>query len=109
MASTIEDLHRLEVRVGTVTRAEPNTGARDPSYRLWVDFGPLGEKQSSAKITDRYAPEDLVGRQVVAVTGFDPVRVGGFRSDVLILGALDVSGVVLLTPDNAVPAGTEIA
>jgi tRNA-binding protein len=109
MAPTIEDLEELDIRVGTVTRAEPNTGARDPAYRLWVDFGDLGTLQSSAKITDRYAPEDLVGRHVVAVTGFDPVRVGGFRSDVLILGALDATGVVLLAADAGVPAGTRIA
>jgi len=109
MTATIEDLHALGVRVGTVTRAEPNSGARDPSYKLWVDFGGLGEKQSSAKITDLYPADELVGRQVVAVTGFDPVRVGGFRSDVLILGALDSNGVVLLGPDVAVPDGTEIA
>lgn len=69
----------------------------------------LGTHQSSAKITDRYSARDLIGRQVVAVTGFDPIRVGGFRSDVLILDALDASGVVLLAPDAAVPAGTEIA
>jgi tRNA-binding protein len=109
MPPTIEDLEALDIRVGTVTRAEPNTGARDPAYRLWVDFGDLGTRQSSAKITERYSPEDLVGRQVVAVTGSDPVRVGGFRSDVLILGALDASGVVLLGPDHAVAAGTRIA
>lgn len=109
MTATIEDLVALGLRVGTVTRAEANTGARDPSYRLWIDFGEHGAKQSSAKITERYFADDLVGRQVVAVTGFEPVRVGGFRSDVLILGALDASGVVLLAPDVGVPAGTEIA
>jgi tRNA-binding protein len=109
MPPTIEYLEELDIRVGTVTRAEPNTGARDPAYRLWVDFGDLGTRQSSAKITERYSPEDLVGRQVVAVTGFDPVRVGGFRSDVLILGALDANGVVLLGPDHVVEAGTRIA
>lgn len=109
MTPTIEDLHALGLRVGTVTRAEPNTGARHPSYSLWIDFGPIGVQQSSAKITSRYSAQDLVGRQVVAVTGFDPVRVGGFRSDVLILGALDAGGVVLLAPDSAVPAGAEIA
>jgi tRNA-binding protein len=108
MPPTIEDLNELDIRVGTVTRAEPNTGARDPAYRLWVDFGDLGTRQSSARITERYTPEDLVGRQVVAVTGFDPVRVGGFRSDVLILGALDSGGVVLLGLDHEVAAGTRI-
>lgn len=109
MTPTIEDLHALGLRVGTVIRAEPNSGAGDPSFRLWIDFGSLGTHQSSAKITDRYSARDLIGRQVVAVTGFDPIRVRGFRSDVLILDALDASGVVLLAPDAAVPAGTEIA
>lgn len=109
MTPTIEDFAALDLRIGTVTAAEPNTGARDPAYRLWVDFGDLGVRQSSAKITDRYEPEELVGRQVVAVTGFAPVRVGGFRSDVLILGALDASGVVLLAPDREVPAGTNVS
>ena len=109
MPPTIEDFKELDLRVGTIVRAEPNTGARDPAYRLLIDFGDVGTKQSSAKITDRYTAEDLVGRQVVAVCGFDPVRVGGYRSDVLILGALDVGGVVLLAPDDEVPAGTEIA
>lgn len=109
MPPTVEDLNELDIRVGTVTRAELNTGARDPAYRLWVDFGDLGARQSSARITERYTPEDLVGRQVVAVTGFGPVTVGGFRSDVLILGALDATGVVLLGPDHAVEAGTSIA
>lgn len=109
MPPTIEDLSQLDIRVGTVTRAEPNTRARDPAYRVWVDFGDIGTRQSSARITERYSPEDLVGRQVVAVTGFDPVRVAGFRSDVLILGALDAGGVVLLGLDHEVAAGTRIA
>ena len=109
MAATIEDFTALRLRVGTVTGAEPNTGARDPAYRLWIDFGEAGTKQSSAQITDRYSIEDLVGRQVVAVTGFAPLVVGGFRSDVLVLGGLTDAGVVLLGPDAAVPAGCEVA
>ena len=109
MPPTIEDFKELDLRVGTIVRAEPNTAARDPAYRLLIDFGDVGTMQSSAKITDRYTVEDLVGRQVVAVCGFDPVRVGGYRSDVLILGALDAGGVVLLAPDDEVPTGTEIA
>jgi tRNA-binding protein len=106
---TIEDWHGLRVRAGTVLRAEPNDGARDPSLRLWIDFGDLGTLQASAKVTDRYEPEDLVGAQIVAVTGFDPIRVGGFRSDVLVLGALAPGGVVLLRPDGPVEPGSEIA
>ena len=106
---TISDWHDLAVRSGTIVRAEPNEGARDPSYRLWIDFGELGEKQSSAKITDLYEADDLPGTQIVAVTGFAPIRVGGFRSDVLVLGVLTAEGVVLLRPDRQVPPGSEIA
>jgi tRNA-binding protein len=106
---TIRDWHDFVVRSGTIVRAEPNDGARDPSYRLWIDFGDLGEKQSSARITDLYAVEDLAGTQVIAVTGLDPIRVGGFRSDVLVLGVLTDAGVVLLRPDRRVAPGSEIA
>jgi tRNA-binding protein len=106
---TIDDWNSLEVRIGTIIRAEPNVGARSPAYRLWIDFGELGELQSSAKITDHYGPSELVGRQVVAVTGFEPIRVGGFRSDVLVLGAVTNAGVVLLHPDLPVDPGTGVA
>ena len=106
---TIDDWHNLQVRTGVVTRAEANTGARDPAYRMWIDFGELGELQSSAKVTDFYRAEDLVGTTVVAVTGFEPRRVAGFRSDVLVLGVLTDAGVVLLRPDRPVPPGSRVA
>jgi len=106
---TFEDFEALGLRVGTIVRAEPNEGARDPSYQLWVDLGDEDPVQSSAKLTDRYTPEELVGRQVVVVTGFAPLRVGGFRSDVLLLGALTDGGVVLLRPDEPVPPGAAVA
>jgi tRNA-binding protein len=106
---TIDDWNALDVRVGTVLRVEPNDAARDPAYKLWIDFGDLGELQSSAKITDHYAPADLVGRQVIAVTGFGSMRVGGFRSDVLVLGAVTADGVVLLDIDRPVDPGTSVA
>lgn len=106
---TIEDFDALALRTGTVVRAEPNEAARHPSLKLWIDFGPLGELQSSAKITDRYRPEDVVGRQVVAVTGFEPMRVAGFRSDVLVLGAMVDGEVVLLSVDNPVPPGSIVS
>lgn len=108
-APTFDEFQRLQLRVGTVTRAEPNDTARDPAYRLWIDFGDRGVLQSSAKITDRYAAGDLVGRQVVAVTGFASMRVGGFRSDVLVLGGVLEDGVVLLAPDVPLPPGTPVA
>jgi tRNA-binding protein len=106
---TISDWHGFAVRVGTVVRAEVNEAARHPAFRLWIDFGDLGILQSSAKITDRYEPTTLVATQIVAVTGFEPMRVAGFRSDVLVLGALTADGVVLLRPDVAVSPGSEIA
>ncbi len=73
MGATIEDLERLDVRAGTVLRCEPFPGARYPAYKLWIDFGPeIGTKASSARITDLYRPEDLVGRQILAVVNFPP-------------------------------------
>ncbi|MEE8498207.1 MAG: tRNA-binding protein [Acidimicrobiia bacterium] len=107
--STIDDWTALGVRIGRIIRAEPNEGAREPAYRLWIDFGDLGELQSSAKITDRYRADELVGRAVVAVTGFEPIRVGGFRSDVLVIGAVTSDGVVLIEPDHDVAPGTIVA
>ncbi|MEA2025030.1 MAG: tRNA-binding protein [Actinomycetota bacterium] len=106
---TFEDFEALGLRAGTIVQAEPNDGARDPAYRLWIDLGDEEPVQSSAKITDRYTIKQLVGRHVVVVTGFSPLRVGGFRSDVLVLGALTDHGVVLLRPDEPVPPGSVIA
>ena len=105
---TLSDWENMRVRVGTVTNAEPNDGSRDPAIALWIDFGDA-QLQSSAKITERYAPQDLIGRQVVAVTGFESMRVGGFRSDCLVLGALTPDGVVLLAPDAGVAPGSVVA
>ena len=106
---TFADFAALDLKIGTVTRCETNTGARDPAFCLWIDFGEAGVLQSSAKLTELYEPDDLVGTQVVAVTGFAPMRVGGFRSDVLVIGALTDAGVVLLEPDRDVGSGTPIA
>ena len=102
---------RVELRVGDVLEARVNEGAREPSYILRIDFGPeLGERTSSAKLTERYAPEELVGRQVVAVCNFPPLRVGGVKSEVLVIGAVtETDGVVLLIPGAPVPPGTRIA
>ncbi len=97
------------MRVGTVVRADPFPEARKPAYRLWIDLGPLGERRASARITDRYRPEDLVGRQVVCVVNFPPKRIGPFVSEVLVLGAyVDGDQVVLLRPDAAVELGSRI-
>ncbi|MDF1503118.1 chaperone CsaA [Roseisolibacter sp. H3M3-2] len=109
--ATIEDLHRLDIRVGTVVAAEPFPGARVPAVKLEIDFGPeLGRRRSSAQITRRYAPDALVGRQVVAVVNFPPRRVAGYVSEVLVLGGVPEAGdVVLLAPDAVVPDGTRVA
>ena len=105
----INDFEALGLRVGTIVRCEDNTGAREPAYRLWIDIGGASLVQSSAKISERYRATDLVHRQVVVVTGFAPMRVGGFRSDVLVLGALTSDGVVLLGPDDPVHPGSRVA
>ncbi len=107
MTVAFEDFRKLDIRVGTVTRAEPFPEARKPAYKLWVDFGPdIGEKKCSAQITTLYTHDELVGRQVVAVVNFPPRQIGKFMSEMLILGFPDAAGeVVLLAPDKAVPDG----
>lgn len=97
------------MRVGVVTDAQPFPEARRPALRLWIDFGPLGTKRSSAQIAGRYRPEDLVGRRVVAVVNFPPKQIGPFVSDVLVLGAYDEDDeVILLRPDADVAPGCRV-
>jgi tRNA-binding protein len=106
---TWSDFERVDMRVGTIVRAEAFPEARKPAYRLWIDLGALGERRSSARITDRYRPEDLVGRQVVCVVNFPPKRIGPFVSEVLVLGAYAGGDeVVLLRPDGDVLRGSRI-
>ncbi len=109
--ATLEDFQKIDIRVGTVVSAEPFPEARKPSIKLEIDFGPaLGTKRSSAQLTRHYAPETLVGRQVVAVVNFPPRRVAGYTSEVLVLGACpETDDVVLLRPDAPVPNGVGIA
>jgi tRNA-binding protein len=97
------------MRVGRVTRAEVNAAARKPAYKLWIDFGPLGIKTSSAQLVDHYAPEALVGRQVVAAVDLGTKRIAGFDSEVLVLGLPDAEGkTILLAPDHEVPLGGQV-
>ena len=102
-----DDFARLDIRVGTITRAEPFPEARKPAFKLWVDFGgDLGEKRSSAQITRHYTPASLIGRQVLAVVNFPPRQIGKVLSEVLVLGVPDSDGeVVLVLPDLQVPLG----
>ena len=103
------DFDKVDMRVVIVVDAQEFPEARHPAFKLWVDFGPLGVKRSSAQITRRYAPRDLIGRRVVAVVNFPPKRIGPFVSEVLVLGAYDEAGeVILLRPDVAVPPGSRI-
>ena len=99
----------LDVRVGRVLRAEPNEGAGKPSFKLWIDFGPLGVKQSSAQLVALYTAEALAGRLVAAAVNLGTRKVNGFTSEVLVLGVPDEEGrVVLLAPDRDVPLGGRI-
>ena len=108
--ASVEDFQKIDMRVGRIVAADPFPEARKPAYRLRIDFGPLGERSSSAQLTRRYRPEDLVGRLCIAVVNLPPRQVGPLRSEVLVLGAVqDATDVILLAPDLDVAPGTPIA
>lgn len=107
MSISFDDFLKVDIRVGTVVRAEPYPEARHPAFKLWVDFGPeIGERKTSAQITRHYDLDSIVGKQVVAVTNFPPKQIGKFMSEILVLGIPDEDGeVVLLAPGRKVPDG----
>lgn len=99
----------LDLRVGRILRAEPNDRARKPAYKLWIDFGPLGEKTSSAQLVARYRPEELEGRLVIGTVNLGARNIAGFTSEVLVLGVPDAAGeTVLLAVENEVPLGGRV-
>ena len=107
--ATFDDFMKLDIRVGTIVDAKVFAKARRPAYQLRVDFGEeLGEKKSSAQITEQYQPEDLIGKQVLAVVNFPPRQIANFFSEILVLGTYSEGGVVLITPDRPVANGDKL-
>ncbi len=102
-----DEFLKVDIRVGTVRRVEPYPEARQPAYKLYVDFGPeIGERKTSAQLTAHYAIDDLIGRQVAAVVNFPPKQIGKFMSEILVLGFPDAAGeVVLIQPERQVADG----
>jgi len=106
---TWTEFEKVEMRVGTVLKAEVFTEARNPAYKLTIDFGPLGIKKSSAQITKLYQPEAVVGRQVIAVTNFPPKQIANMMSECLVLGTVgEEKTITLLAPERPVPNGLHV-
>lgn len=104
-----EDFEKVEIRVGKIIKLEDFPEARKPAYKLWIDFGDLSIKKSSAQITKLYQKQDLTHRLILAVTNFPPRQIADFMSEVLVLGVvLDDGEVVLIQPDRDVPLGKRI-
>lgn len=105
-----DDFLKVDIRKGTIVRAEPYPEARQPAIKVWVDFGDdIGTKKSSAQLTAHYTPETLVGQDVMAVVNFPPRQIGKFMSEVLVLGVSDNDGgIVLLRPDKTAPNGARM-
>lgn len=105
---SFEDFLKLDIRVGTIIDAKVNENAKKAAYKLWVDFGDLGIKKTSAQITKQYNLEDLINKQVLAVVNFPPKQIGDFMSEILVLGTYSDGGVVLITPDKKVSNGDKL-
>jgi len=110
MTITWDDFEKVGIRVGTIVRIEDFAKAKVPAYKLWIDLGPLGVKQSSAQITKLYKKSELLGKQVVCVTNFPPKQIGDFMSEVLTTGfVLDNGEVVLAVPERKIQNGAKLA
>lgn len=106
---TFEDFTKLDIRVGTIKKASHFEKAKQKAYQLEIDFGSeIGIKKSSAQITALYRPEDLIGKQILAVVNFPPKQIANFLSEVLVLGTYSQDGVVLATPDRTVQNGDKL-
>ncbi|KXX72265.1 tRNA-binding protein [Flammeovirga sp. SJP92] len=108
MAINWDDFKKIDLRVGTISKAEVFKEARNPAYKLFIDFGELGVKKTSAQITEKYKPDTLVGKQVIAVVNFPPKQIANFMSECLVLGTLGKDGVTLLTTDEEVLNGLKV-
>jgi len=106
---TYDYFEKVDMRIGRIIKVEDFPQARKPAYKLWIDFGTLGVRKSSAQITTLYSRDELVGRLIIAVTNFSPKQIADFMSEVLLLGVvLDNEEVVLIRPDGDVPLGKRI-
>lgn len=110
MSLTWNDFEKVDMRVGTIVEALAFAKAKKPAYKLRIDFGPIGIKKSSAQITKRYVPEELLGKQVIAVVNFQPKQIGDMMSECLLLGIVGADGdVILLQPSHKATNGDRIA
>ena len=105
---TFENFQKFDIRAGTIIKAEIFSKAKKPSYKLWIDIGEMGVKKSSAQITERYTPSELIGKQVLCVVNFPKRQIADFMSEVLVLGTYSEGGVVLITPDKKVSPGDRL-